>query len=150
MTEELVILVSQELQDLGSDLPKSFCKLFLRRLEALGCPVTEEEESFALAFAARKTEVEILDYCHIDLIPAVLYPLLCDRAAGRYLYDRKQMRKLEVDTLDLSGAFSSLTEGDMTVSFSSGTSDSEKLDQLLQMMMASGKEQLKCYRKVKF
>ena len=51
MTEELVILVSQELQDLGSDLPKSFCKLFLRRLEALGCPVTEEEESFALAFA---------------------------------------------------------------------------------------------------
>lgn len=47
-----------------------------------GLPVTEEEESFALAFAARKTEVEILDYCHIDLIPAVLYPLLCDRAAG--------------------------------------------------------------------
>ena len=91
MTEELVILVSQELQDLGSDLPKSFCKLFLRRLEALGCPVTEEEESFALAFAARKTEVEILDYCHIDLIPAVLYPLLCDRAAGRYLYDRKSL-----------------------------------------------------------
>ena len=85
MTEELVILVSQELQDLGSDLPKSFCKLFLRRLEALGCPVTEEEESFALAFAARKTEVEILDYCHIDLIPAVLYPLLCDR-------DRKSTR----------------------------------------------------------
>ena len=91
-----------------------------------------------------------MDYCHIDLIPAVLYPLLCDRAAGRYLYDRKQMGKLEVDTLDLSGAFSSLTEGDMTVSFSSGTSDSEKLDQLLQMMMVSGKEQLKCYRKVKF
>lgn len=150
MTEELVILVSQELQDLDSDLPKSFCKLFLRRLEVLGCPVTEEEESFALAFAARKTEVEILNYCHIDLIPAVLYPLLCDRAAGRYLYDRKQMGKLEVDTLDLSGAFSSLTEGDMTVSFSSGTSDSEKLDQLIQMMMASGKEQLKCYRKVKF
>lgn len=86
MTEELVILVSQELQDLGSDLPKSFCKLFLRRLEALGCPVTEEEESFALAFAARKTEVEILDYCHIDLIPAVLYPLLCDRSrAGIFM-----------------------------------------------------------------
>ena len=60
------------------------------------------------------------------------------------------MGKLEVDKLELSGAFSSLTEGDMTVSFSSGTSDSEKLDQLLQMMMASGKEQLKCYRKVKF
>ena len=147
--EEVAALLMQELQDLGSQLPEIFCRIFLRRLEGMGCPIYESE-SFPLAFVVRKTEVEVLDYCHIDLIPAVLYPILCDRATGRYLYDRKQTGTLDMDALDLSGTLSSLTEGDMSISFRSGGSDEEKLDQLLQMMMQTGKGQLSCYRKVRF
>ena len=146
MKEELVKSMKQDLQDLESDLPESFCRILIRRLDSIGCQV---EESFPLAFAVRKTEVEILDYCHIDLIPSVLYPLLADRAVGKYLYDLKQTGKLEMETLDLSGAVSELKEGDVSISFS-GSSDESKLDQLLHMMMETGKGQLACYRRIRF
>lgn len=146
MKEELVKSIRQDLQNFESDLPESFCRILLRRLDAIGCQV---EESFPLAFAVRKAEVEILDYCHIDLIPSVLYPLLADRAVGKYLYDLKQTGKLEIESLDLSGVVSELKEGDVSISFS-GSSDESKLDQLLQMLMETGKGQLACYRRVRF
>ncbi len=146
MKEELVKSIRQDLQDLESDLPESFCRILIRRLDVIGCQV---EESFPLAFVVRKAEVEILDYCHIDLIPSVLYPLLADRAVGKYLYDLKQTGKLEIESLDLSGVVSELKEGDVSISFS-GSSDEAKLDQLLQMLMETGKGQLACYRRVRF
>lgn len=146
MKEELVKSIRQDLQDLESDLPESFCRILIRRLDVIGCHV---EESFPLAFVVRKAEVEILDYCHIDLIPSVLYPLLADRAVGKYLYDLKQTGKLEIESLDLSGVVSELKEGDVSISFS-GSSDEAKLDQLLQMLMETGKGQLACYRRVRF
>ena len=146
MKEELVKSIGQDLQDFESDLPESFCRILLRRLGALGCQVGE---SFPLAFAVRKAEMEILNYCHIDLIPSVLYPLLADRAMGKYLYDLKQTGKLEIGSLDLSGVVSELKEGDVSISFS-GSSDESKLDQLLQMLMETGKGQLACYRRVRF
>ena len=146
MKEELVKSIAQDLQDFGSDLPESFCRILLRRLDGIGY---QAEDSFPLAFSVRKAEVEILDYCHIDLIPSVLYPLLTDRAIGKYLYDLKQTGNLDMEALDLSGAVSELKEGDVSISFS-GSSDEAKLDQLLQAMMEAGKGQLACYRKIRF
>ena len=76
--------------------------------------------------------------------------MLCDRACGKYLYDQKQMGLLDMETLDLSGALSSITEGDVSLSFRSGTSDAEKLDALLERMMRAGEGQMACYRRIKW
>lgn len=147
MDEAVLKEMVETLSDLGSALPESFSKLMIRRLDTLGCP---PKSGFDLAFAAQKAEREILDYCHIEIIPSVLYPILCDRACGKYLYDQKQAGLLDMETLDLSGALSSITEGDVSLSFRSGMSDAEKLDELLGRMMEAGEGQLACYRKIRW
>lgn len=147
MDEAVLKEMVETLSDLGSALPESFSRLMIRRLDTLGCP---SKSGFSLAFAAQKAEREILDYCHVEVIPSVLYPMLCDRACGKYLYDQKQMGLLDMETLDLSGALSSITEGDVSLSFRSGTSDAEKLDALLERMMRAGEGQMACYRRIKW
>lgn len=142
--------VYENLVDHGSDLPETFCRMSVRRLEAIGYKDWTDADFWNLAFCIRKAEVEILDYCHIDLIPSTLYPLLCDQACGRFLYDQKQAGKLDIEGIDLSGILTSLTEGDVKVDFDSGASDENRLDALLSIMMNSGRGQLQCYRKIRF
>lgn len=148
--DEMTQVIYEDLQGMGSSLPDSFCKMVLKRLERIGYDAWCTGEEWTLAFFIRKAEVEILDYCHIDLIPSTLYPMLCDRACGKFLYNQKQTGKLDIEGLDLSGILTSLTEGDVKMDFDSGASDSDRLDALLGLMMDSGKGQLQCYRRIRF
>lgn len=142
--------VHGELTDMGSGLPEPFCRMVCRRLEAAGYGDWDATRMFTLAFSIRKAETEVLDYCHIDTVPQRLYAMLCDRACGQYLHALRQTGKLELDGLDLSGVFTSLSEGDVKIDFDKGTSDGTRLDVLLERMMHSGKDQLQCYRKIRF
>lgn len=150
MDETILKEVYEDLKDYDSALPESFCKMVIKRLEVIGYATWTSADLWNLAFCIRKAEVEVLDYCHIDLIPSVLYPLLCDRVCGKYLYDQKQSGKLDIEGLDLSGLLTSLTEGDVKVDFDSEVSDESRLDALLSLMMESGKGQLQCYRRIRF
>ncbi len=147
MKETALKEVVNTLSALGSSLPEVFSRMVLMRLEAMGC---QANDAFGLAFIARKEELKILNYCHIAEMPLELYPMLCDRTCGQYLYGQKQTGLLNIETLDLSGALSSITEGDVSLSFRSGASDAEKLDALLDLMMETGKEQLACFRRIKW
>lgn len=138
------------LESMGSSLPESFCRMVVMRLEAVGYAVLDTNFLRSLAFSIRKAEQEILDYCHIDVISEKLYPVLCDRSCGQFLYGLKQAGKLEIEGIDLSGILTSLTEGDVKVDFEKGASDEARLDALLGVMMNSGKGQLACYRKLRF
>ena len=42
-----------------------------------------------------------------------------------------------------------MSEGDVKVDFDKGASDEARMDALLGVMMQSGKEQLKCYRRLR-
>ncbi|WP_276950574.1 hypothetical protein [Acetatifactor muris] len=142
--------VCGNLEDMGSSLPEHFCRMVIRRMEGIGYTAWDTTGLWNLAFGIQKAEQEILDYCHIDVIPKKLYPMLCDRSCGQYLYGLKQSGKLEIEGIDLSGILTSLTEGDVKVDFDKGASDETRLDVLLGMMMNSGKGQLTCYRKLRF
>lgn len=142
--------VCAELSGMGSDLPELFCRMVCRRLEAAGYSAWDKAGPFNLAFSIRKAETEVLDYCHIDTVPEKLYMMLCDRACGQYLYALKQSGKLELGGVDLSGILTSLSEGDVKVDFDKGASDEARLDALLEKMMNAGKDQLQCYRRVRF
>lgn len=146
----MILKVKENLLDLGSVLPESFARMAVKRLSNLGCPVTNEEEAWGFAYEIRQAELDILNYCHIDIIPSTLYLMLCDRACGKYLYVRKQSGKLEIADLDLTGALTSLKEGDVSISFASGGSDAERLEALLKLMMDAGRGELACYRKIKW
>ncbi len=138
------------LEGMGSALPEAFCLMAAKRLEVLGYTAWDAPGLWNLAFSVRKEEQEVLGYCHIDEVPKALYPMLCDRSCGRFLYGLKQSSRLEVEGIDLSGILTSLAEGDVKVEFDKGASDEVRLDALLGAMMNSGKEQMTCYRKLRF
>lgn len=150
MNDEILKEITENLSDFGSILPESFCRLTVRRLRRMGCAVETPEDAWDLAFSIRKVETGLQDYCHIGLVPSTLYPLLCDRACGMFLYDRKQSGRLELEGLDLSGILASLSEGDVSISFNTAESDEVRLDALLDVLRNAGKEQLSCYRKIKW
>lgn len=140
----------KELEGMGSLLPEAFCGMAIKRLETLGFGEWDKDGLWNLAFCIRTEEAELLDYCHIDSVPPRLYPVLCNRSCGRFLYERKQTGNLEIGALDLGGVLTSLSEGDVKVGFDKGASDEERLNALLQEMMGSGRRQLACYRKIRF
>ncbi len=141
--------IRASLEGLGSSLPEVFCRMAIMRLEAIGYTEWDEGGLWNLAFSIRKAEQEVLDYCHIDAVPKGLYPMLCDRSCGHFLYGLKQSGRLEIEGIDLSGILTSLSEGDVKVDFDKGASDEARLDTLLGAMMQSGKEQLPCYRRLR-
>ena len=142
--------VCANLEGMGSALPEAFCRMVAMRLELLGYTTWDAQGLWNLAFSVKKAEQEVLDYCHINEMPKSLYPMLCDRSCGQFLYGIKQSGRLEVEGIYLSGILTSLSEGDVKVEFDKGASDEARLDALLGALMGSGKEQLACYRKLRF
>lgn len=149
MEEGNLTEVRENLECIGSSLPEAFCRMAVRRLEAVGYMQWDAVGLWNLAFSIRKAEQEVLDYCHIDAVPKGLYPMFCDRSCGHFLYGLKQSGRLEIEGIDLSGILTSLSEGDVKVDFDKGASDEARMDALLGVMMQSGKEQLKCYRRLR-
>ena len=142
--------VRKDLECMSSSLPEAFCRMAIMRLEAVGYTAWDAPGLWNLAFSIRKAEQEVLDHCHIDEVPNSLYFMLCDRSCGHFLHGLKQSGRLEIEGIDLSGILTSLSEGDVKVDFDKGASDEARLDALLGAMMGSGKEQLACYRKLRF
>jgi hypothetical protein len=142
--------VRANLEGMGSSLPEAFCRMAAMRLESFGYTKWDAQGLWSLAFSISKVEQEVLDYCHVDAVPKGLYPMLCDRSCGHFMYGLKQSGRLEVEGIDLSGILTSLSEGDVKVDFDKGASDEARLDALLGAMMISGKEQLACYRRLRF
>ena len=150
MDNEYLAVAHKELKAIGSSLPKAFCGMAIRRLRMFGFGAWDPDMLWNLAFCIRRAETEVLDYCHINSVPSGLFQMLCDRSCGKFLYDLKQTGNLEIETLNLGGIMTSLSEGDIKVDFDKDASDEERLNMLLQIMMDSGRRQLTCYRKVRF
>ena len=73
-----------------------------------------------------------------------------DMSCGEFLFAKKQTGQLEIGDLDLTGAISSIKEGDTQVNFNGDESDSDKVDILLNYLLNSGKGELVCYRKIRW
>ena len=71
-------------------------------------------------------------------------------SCGELLFAKKQTGQLEIGDLDLTGAISSIKEGDTQVNFNGDESDSDKVDSLLNYFLNSGKGELVCYRKIRW
>ena len=97
MEEGNLTEVRENLECMGSSLPEAFCRMAVRRLEAVGYMQWDAVGLWNLAFSIRKAEQEVLDYCHIDAVPKGLYPMFCDRSCGHFLYGLKQSGRLEIE-----------------------------------------------------
>ena len=133
----------------NSSLPESFYESVLERLMSLGYAV-KETDGVELGFAIQKTENHIKNSCNITSVPEGLLSAAVDVVCGEFLYTKKQIGRLELNDLDLTGAVTSIKEGDTSVNFASGTSEDEKLTSFLNMLMHSMDGDLVCYRKIQW
>lgn len=119
----------------------------INRLTSFGyLPI--ENDSWELSFVMLKVENEIKNSCNITSIPEGLFTVAVDMICGEFLLGRKNTGKLDISTLDLGGAITSITEGDVSVSFDTNSTDEQKFNQLMNYLMTKGKGEFVCYRKL--
>lgn len=132
-----------------SSLSESFIEAVLKRLDSFGYEI-KESDAWMMGFAMQKVENTIKNECNISEIPDGLFHTAADMSCGEFLFAKKQTGQLEIGDLDLTGAISSIKEGDTQVNFNGDESDSDKVDSLLNYLLNSGKGELVCYRKIRW
>ena len=133
-----------------SSLSESFVEAVLKRLESFGYSFEGANDNFALAFAMQKVENHIKNSCNTTSIPDGLFNVAVDRVCGEFLFTKKQTGQLEMADLDFTCAVTSISEGDTSVSFGTGASDEDKINQMLKYLMTQGEGDFVCFRKLKW
>ena len=100
------------------------------RLADLGFDVISEQP--ALVYAIEYTRETILNDINRDEIPEGLKMTFIDMACGNYLKNMKATGQIDISS---SGKVSSITEGDVTVSFDNGSSGDTSFDSLIQTLL---------------
>ena len=134
---------------LDTSLDESFIEEVLKRLDYFGYKI-KESDAWVIGFAMQKVKNTIENECNISEIPDGLFHMAVDMSCGEFLLNKKQTGQLELGDLDLTGAVSSIKEGDTQVNFNDDESDSDKVDSLLNYLLNSGKGELVCYRKIRW
>lgn len=133
----------------NSSLTESFFNAVLQRLISLGYKL-EENDDWILCFAMQTVENHIKSSCNVTSIPDELLNVAIDRVCGEFLFAKKQTGQLVIEGLDLTGAIASISEGDTSVSFVSGTTDDDRFNQLVNYLMTKGEGDFVCFRKLKW
>ncbi len=118
------------------------------RLKSLGYEV-KEGDAWMLGFCTEKVENHIKNVCNITTIPDELINVEIDRICGEFLFNMKQVGKLD-ETFNLETAVKSIQTGDTNVSFDLGGSPENRMDSLIGYLMTRGDGEFVCYRKVKW
>ena len=130
-------------------LSKPFCEMVLKRLVSFGY-FLKEDDSWELSFVMAKVDNQIKNSCNTTSIPEGLSHVAADMICGEFLMNRKNSGRLELSDLDLSGAITSISEGDVSVSFDADSTDEDKFNQLVNFLMNHGKGDFVCYRRLRW
>ena len=82
-----------------------------------------------------KVTSKIKSDCNSDTVPTEIESLVVDNIVGEFLLNKKTMGTLVIDDMDLTDAVKSITEGDTTIQFAEGSSQSEMLDMLIKHLL---------------
>lgn len=131
-----------------TSLSESFYETILKRLVSFGYTL-KEDDGWLVCFAIQKVENHINNYCNTNSIPDGLKSVAIDMICGEFLFSKKQTGQLDIANLDFDGAFTSIKEGDVNISFS-GSSDEDKFNKMLDYLRHNGESDLLCYRKIRW
>ena len=82
-----------------------------------------------------KVTSKIKSDCNSDTVPTEIESLVVDNIVGEFLLNKKSLGTLVIDDMDLTDAVKSITEGDTTIQFAEGSSQSEMLDMLIKHLL---------------
>lgn len=132
-----------------TSLSEPFFEMVLNRLVSFNCCL-KEDDSWVIAFTIQKVENHIKNSCNITEIPIGLYEIATDKVCGEFLLTKLQTGQLNISELDFSQMVKSIQEGDTTVQFESGASDTDKIQLLINGLINGSEGDLVCYRKIKW
>ena len=132
-----------------TSLSDPFFEAVLKRLVSFGYTL-KEDDGYVICFASQKVENHIKNSCNTTSVPDGLFNVAVDMVCGEFLFTKKQTGKLKLEDIDLNGGIASITEGDTTVQFASGSSDEEKFDSFLNHLLHHREGDFVCYRKLKW
>ena len=120
----------------------------IRRLEFLGYTEVSGSDKGLILCIFRKLEQEVLNYCNLQAVPEELEASLVENACGEFL----MMKKLggEVLGLDLEGCVTSLSEGDISISFDAASSPEKQLDLVIGFLSGYGRDSWNRFRRVRW
>lgn len=124
-------------------------EMVAERLKTFGYEV-EDTDKLSLTFVISKVEQSINNECNTTTVPTELQYAAVDMVCGEFLQSKYSMGQLDLAGLTLSSAIASLSEGDVSISFDNDTSDEKKLQSLIEVLKTKGKDELLCYRKLRW
>ena len=133
----------------SSNITRNFVESVINRLISFGYP-PKDVDLWELSFIMLDVENRIKNSCNTTSIPEGLNCIAVDMICGQFLMNRKNSGRLELSNLDLSGAITSITEGDVSISFDAGSTDEQRFNQLINYLMTKGEGEFVCYRKLKW
>ncbi|WP_160202454.1 MULTISPECIES: hypothetical protein [Clostridia] len=119
------------------------------RLKTFGYEVTEED-SLALAFGIEKVAQSIRNECNQPKVPQELEYVHIDWVCSDFLETKYSFGLLNLESLDLGEALASVSEGDVSISFDNALSDDAKFQILLKRLSETGKDELLCFRRLRW
>ena len=124
-----------------------------KRLESFGYSAAPENEA-ALAFALKKASDICKNDCNVSEVPEGLETIVVDMAVGEFLLALKTFNPSSLSSIGLSfeSAVKELSEGDTRISFATegNSSDEQKLDKLINVLINGRKAEFASYRKLRW
>ncbi len=102
------------------------------RLSCLGYTATDEDND-CIDLCINETEEYICCFCNIEAVPFELYNTAADMCCGSFLKLKSSIG--ELDGYEPGGALESITEGDISLSYTGTISRDVLFDELLNRLM---------------
>lgn len=126
--------------------------LIKERLECLGYGCLEGDYKL-IKKSAEKVERRLKNLCGTEFFPEELLYEAIDMAVGEFLKAKKTFSTKDLEGFDLSLAVKRVQVGDTNATFASGDgclTEEQRLDNFIDALLNSGKEQIACFRKIRW
>ncbi len=122
------------------------CDDVILRLKSLGYTASNEDLD-TIDYCISESEDYICNFCNINNVPIELYHTAVDMCCGSFLKIKNSINELE--DYNLQGALSSITEGDISISYTNGISRDVLFDELIKRL-CNKDSQLTNFRRLKW
>ncbi|PBH12750.1 hypothetical protein BGV19_12515 [Clostridioides difficile] len=119
-----------------------------KRLESVGY-ILKDGDKWLIGFVREKIENIIKLDCNIKTMPIELKEIEVDMIVGEFLFTKKNMGQLDIESLNFEAVEKSISEGDTKVDFAIGSGSQtpeQRFDTLVNYLLTYGKNKILTFR----
>ncbi|HBF3985483.1 TPA: hypothetical protein KOD80_003501 [Clostridioides difficile] len=116
-----------------------------KRLESFGY-ILKDGDKWLIGFVREKIENIIKLDCNIKTMPIELKEIEVDMIVGEFLFTKKNMGQLDIESLNFEAVEKSISEGDTKVDFAISQTPEQRFDSLIAYLMTYGKNKILTFR----